>query len=150
MKRRDFIKKAGVGAVAVAATAVNAPFVHAGKKKIADFALDIYKMPDSQDDLRDRLIAGWVTAINKPNAVEEVYLLFQREGYDATYEECLKLVELYKEMSVKPPWGGPGSSPRVGSTFSAQPDSMVPCARRSRSCRRCCRATSSAASRLVL
>lgn len=110
MKRRDFIKKVGVGAVAVAATTVNAPFVHAGKKKIADFALDIYKMPESQVDLRDRLIAGWGNAINKPNAVEEVYLLFQREGYDATYEECLKLVEVYKEMSVKPPWGGSGSS----------------------------------------
>ena len=29
IKRRDFIKKVGVGAAAVAATAVNAPFVHA-------------------------------------------------------------------------------------------------------------------------
>ena len=68
-------------------------------------------MPASQVDLRDRLISGWVNAIKKPNAVEEVYLLFQREGYDATYEECLKFVEVYKEMSVKPPWGGPGPSP---------------------------------------
>ena len=33
MKRRDFLKKAGVGAAAVAATAVNAPFVHGSKKK---------------------------------------------------------------------------------------------------------------------
>ena len=32
MKGRDFIKKAGVGTAAVAATAINAPFVHAAKK----------------------------------------------------------------------------------------------------------------------
>jgi TRAP-type mannitol/chloroaromatic compound transport system substrate-binding protein len=31
MKRRDFLKKAGVGAAAVAATTVNAPFVRAAK-----------------------------------------------------------------------------------------------------------------------
>ena len=33
MKRRDFVKKAGVGAAAVvAATAINAPYVKAAKK----------------------------------------------------------------------------------------------------------------------
>ena len=32
MKRRDFLKKAGVGRAAVAATAVNAPYVIAQKK----------------------------------------------------------------------------------------------------------------------
>ena len=104
MKRRDFIKKAGVGAVAVAATAVNAPFVHAGKKKIVDFALDIYQMPDDQDDLRNRLIEGWKKAIGSNNPVEKVFLLFQREGYDATYDECLQFVEVYKAMRQHPPW----------------------------------------------
>lgn len=35
MKRREFLKKAGVGAAAAGAAAVvNAPFVHAGPKKI--------------------------------------------------------------------------------------------------------------------
>ncbi|MFZ0451459.1 MAG: TRAP transporter substrate-binding protein [Desulfatiglandaceae bacterium] len=43
MKRRDFIKKAGVGAAAaVAATAINAPFVHAAKKTTIKWRLQTY------------------------------------------------------------------------------------------------------------
>ena len=43
MKRREFIKKAGVGtAAAVAATAVNAPFVHASKKTTIKWRLQTY------------------------------------------------------------------------------------------------------------
>ena len=42
MKRRDFLKKAGVGAAAVAATAVNAPFVHAAKKTTIKWRMQTY------------------------------------------------------------------------------------------------------------
>ena len=42
IKRRDFIKKAGVGAAAVAATAVNAPFVHAAKKTTIKWRMQTY------------------------------------------------------------------------------------------------------------
>ncbi len=42
MKRRDFIKKAGVGAAAVAATAVNAPYVHAAKKTTIKWRMQTY------------------------------------------------------------------------------------------------------------
>lgn len=37
MKRRNFLKKAGMGTAAVAATTVNAPFVHAASKKVYKF-----------------------------------------------------------------------------------------------------------------
>ncbi len=42
MKRREFIKKAGVGAAAVAATTVNAPFVHASKKTTIKWRMQTY------------------------------------------------------------------------------------------------------------
>jgi len=42
MKRREFMKKAGVGAAAVAATAVNAPFVHASKKTTIRWRMQTY------------------------------------------------------------------------------------------------------------
>ena len=42
MKRRDFLKKAGVGAAAVAATTVNAPFVHAAKKTTIKWRMQTY------------------------------------------------------------------------------------------------------------
>ena len=42
MKRRDFLKKAGVGTAAVAATAVNAPFVHAAKKTTIKWRMQTY------------------------------------------------------------------------------------------------------------
>jgi len=42
MKRRDFIKKAGVGAAAVAASAVNAPYVLAQKKSPIRWRLQTY------------------------------------------------------------------------------------------------------------
>ncbi len=45
MKRRDFLKKAGVGAAAVAATAVNAPFVHAAKKTTIKWRMQTYAGP---------------------------------------------------------------------------------------------------------
>jgi|LGVF01.1.fsa_nt_gb hypothetical protein len=112
MKRRDFIKKAGVGVAVIAATTVNAPFVHAAKKKPVDFALDIYQlgqMGPEQKKIRDRLATGWKKAIESNNPAEEVYMLFRLEGYDATYEECLKVVETYQNLEENPPWieGGP-------------------------------------------
>lgn len=81
----------------------------AGKKKPVDFALDIYQMPEDQANLRDRLIKGWNEAIGSDNPVEGVYMLFRREGYDATYEECLKFIEAYKEIRQNPPWGQVGT-----------------------------------------
>ena len=42
MKRRDFLKKAGIGAAAVAATAVNAPFVHSAKKTTIKWRMQTY------------------------------------------------------------------------------------------------------------
>ena len=42
MKRRDFIKKAGIGAAAVAATTVSAPFVHAAKKTTIKWRMQTY------------------------------------------------------------------------------------------------------------
>ena len=45
MKRRDFLKKAGVGAAAVAATAVNAPYVIAQKKTTIKWRLQTYAGP---------------------------------------------------------------------------------------------------------
>ena len=42
MKRRDFLKKAGVGAAAVAATTVSAPFVHAQKKTTIKWRMQTY------------------------------------------------------------------------------------------------------------
>ena len=45
MKRRDFLKKAGVGAAAVAATTVNAPFVHAQNKTTIKWRLQTYAGP---------------------------------------------------------------------------------------------------------
>jgi TRAP-type mannitol/chloroaromatic compound transport system substrate-binding protein len=45
MKRRDFLKKAGVGAAAVAATTVNAPFVHAAKKTTIKWRMQTYAGP---------------------------------------------------------------------------------------------------------
>ena len=42
MKRRDFIKKAGLGAAAVAATAVNAPFAHTAQKTTIKWRMQTY------------------------------------------------------------------------------------------------------------
>jgi hypothetical protein len=45
MKRRDFLKKAGLGTAAVAATAANAPFVHAAKETIIKWRLPTFTGP---------------------------------------------------------------------------------------------------------
>ena len=45
MKRRDFLKKAGIGAAAVAATAVNAPYVKAAKKTTIRWRMQTYAGP---------------------------------------------------------------------------------------------------------
>jgi TRAP-type mannitol/chloroaromatic compound transport system substrate-binding protein len=61
MKRRDFIKKAGVGAAAVAATAVNAPFVHAAKKTTIKWRLQTY----AGASLAQEVIKPSIEAFNK-------------------------------------------------------------------------------------
>lgn len=84
----------------------------AERKTFTDFALDIYQlgqMGPEQKKVRDRLATGWMTAIGSAKPVESVYMLFRLEGYDVTYEECLKVVEAYQYMKQNPPWaaGGP-------------------------------------------
>ena len=44
MKKRDFLKKAGAGAVATVA-AINAPYVHAAKKTTIKWRLQTYAGP---------------------------------------------------------------------------------------------------------
>ena len=109
MKRRDFIKKAGIGAAAVAATSVNAPFADAKQKGIVDFALDIYNA--NQSNIKQRLATGWQNAIGDDNPVDKLYLFFRLEGYDVTLGDCVKIVEAYQKMKDYPPWqdaqGGP-------------------------------------------
>ncbi len=61
MKRRDFLKKAGVGAAgAVAATTVNAPFVHASKKTPIKWRLQTYAGPA----LAEHVIKPQIKAFN--------------------------------------------------------------------------------------
>ena len=61
IKRRDFIKKVGVGAAAVAATAVNAPFVHAAKKSTIKWRMQTYAGPA----LAAHVAKPFVDAFNK-------------------------------------------------------------------------------------
>ena len=84
----------------------------AEQKTFTDFVLDIYQlgqMGPEQKKVRDRLATGWKKAIESENPVDSVYMLFRLEGYDATYEECLKVVEAYQNLKENPPWieGGP-------------------------------------------
>ena len=61
MKRREFIKKAGVGTAAVAATAINAPFVHAQKKTTIKWRMQTYAGPA----LAEHVIKPSIDAFNK-------------------------------------------------------------------------------------
>jgi len=79
------------------------------KRTLLDFPLDIYFMHNDQNMLRDRLAQQWNAAISDSNPVEAIYVLFQLEGYDVPYEDCVKIVKVYKKMREYPPWqaGGP-------------------------------------------
>jgi hypothetical protein len=81
----------------------------AGKKTLLDFPFDIYYMHGDYDELRERLAQQWKAAVSDNNPAEAVYMLFQLEGYDVPYEDCVKLVKTYKKMEAAPPWeeGGP-------------------------------------------
>ena len=76
MKRRDFIKKAGVGAAAaVAATAVNAPFVHAAKKTTIKWRMQTYAGPA----LAAHVCKKGVDAFNKAANGEMVIELYNAD-----------------------------------------------------------------------
>ena len=61
MKRRDFIKKAGLGAAAVAATTVKAPYVFAQSKKTIKWRLQTYAGPA----LAEHVIKNSIDTFNK-------------------------------------------------------------------------------------
>ena len=76
MKRRDFIKKAGVGAAAaVAATAVNAPYVIAQKKTPIKWRMQTYAGPA----LAEHVIKNSIDAFNKAANGEMVIELYNAD-----------------------------------------------------------------------
>ena len=75
MKRRDFLKKAGVGAAAVAATTVNAPFVHAQKKTTIKWRMQTYAGPA----LAEHVIKNSIDAFNKAANGEMVIELYNAD-----------------------------------------------------------------------
>lgn len=75
MKRRDFIKKAGVGAAAVAATAVNAPYVIAQKKTTIKWRMQTYAGPA----LAEHVIKNSIDWFNKAANGEMVIELYNSD-----------------------------------------------------------------------
>ncbi len=75
IKRRDFIKKVGVGAAAVAATAVNAPFVHAAKKSTIKWRMQTYAGPA----LAAHVAKPFVDAFNKAANGEMIIELYNAD-----------------------------------------------------------------------
>ena len=75
MKRRDFLKKAGVGAAAVAATTVNAPFVHAAKKTTIKWRMQTYAGPA----LSEHVCKPAIDAFNKVANGEMVIELYNSD-----------------------------------------------------------------------
>lgn len=74
--RRDFLKKAGIGAAGVAAAAVvNAPFVHAGKKTPIKWRMQTYAGPA----LADHVSKPFVDAFNKAANGEMVIELYNAD-----------------------------------------------------------------------
>jgi len=71
MKRRDFLKKAGAGtAAAVAATAVNAPYVIAQKKKAIRWRMQTYAGPALAEHVVKNSIDWFNTAANGEMVIE--------------------------------------------------------------------------------
>src|SRR3989339_1638165 len=75
MKRREFIKKAGVGAAAVAATAVNAPYVISAQKSTIKWRLQTYAGPA----LAEHVIKPSIDAFNKAANGEMVIELYNAD-----------------------------------------------------------------------
>ena len=75
MKRRDFLKKAGVGAAAVAATAINAPYVIAQKKTTIKWRLQTYAGPA----LAEHVIKNSIDWFNKAANGEMVIELYNAD-----------------------------------------------------------------------
>jgi TRAP-type mannitol/chloroaromatic compound transport system substrate-binding protein len=86
MKKRDFLKKAGAGAVATVA-AINAPYVHAAKKTTIKWRLQTYAGPA----LAEHVIKPSIDAFNKV-ANSEMYI----ELYFA--EQLIPTGELFRAM----------------------------------------------------
>jgi len=83
LKRREFIKKAGVGTAAVvAATAVSAPFVHAAKKTTIRWRLQTYAGPA----LAAKVIKPSIDAFNKVADGEMVIELYNSDQLVPTGE----------------------------------------------------------------
>jgi len=87
MKRRDFLKKAGVGAAAVAATTVNAPFVHAQKKTTIKWRMQTY----AGAALAEEVVKKSVQAFNKAANGEMVIDLY-------TADELVPQGELFRAV----------------------------------------------------
>src|SRR3989339_1836038 len=75
MKRREFIKKAGVGAAAVAATAVNAPYVISAQKSTIKWRLQTYAGPA----LAEHVIKPSIDAFNKAANGEMIIELYNAD-----------------------------------------------------------------------
>lgn len=75
MKRRDFIKKAGVGTAALAATTIHAPFVHADKKTTIRWRMQTYAGPA----LAEHVIKPSIDAFNKAANGEMVIDLYNAD-----------------------------------------------------------------------
>jgi len=87
IKRRDFLKKAGVGAAAVAATTVNAPFVHAAKKTTIKWRMQTY----AGAALAEEVVKKSVQAFNKAANGEMVIDLY-------TADELVPQGELFRAV----------------------------------------------------
>jgi len=88
MKRRDFLKKAGVGAAAVAATTVNAPFVHAQKKTTIRWRMQTYAGPA----LAEHVIKNSIEAFNKAANGEMVIELYNAD-------QLVPMPELFRALT---------------------------------------------------
>lgn len=83
MKRRDFVKMAGLGATAAAAsTVVNAPFVHASKKTPIRWRLQTYAGPA----LAEHVIKPQIDAFNKIASGDMVIELYNADQLVPTPE----------------------------------------------------------------
>ncbi len=83
MERREFLKKAGLGAAAaVAATTVNAPFVHAAKKTPIKWRLQTY----AGASLAEHVIKPQIDAFNKAANGEMVIELYHADQLVPTGE----------------------------------------------------------------